>query len=93
MAHVQCKGYDRNDRKLEEKLVENLGIVGKIILMFILNIKVDVNWIRLVHNTAGCCEDGNEPSGFIKCRNFLTNGGTISPRRTLARCICDSPMA
>ena len=29
---------------------EDLGIDGRIILKFILNITLDVNWIRLVHN-------------------------------------------
>jgi hypothetical protein len=38
-------------RKLEEKLIEDLGVDGWIILKFILNNTVDVNWIRLVHNT------------------------------------------
>jgi hypothetical protein len=44
------------------------------------NIKLDlqgvgwggVDWIDLAA-VAGTCECGDEPSGFIKCGNFLTN--------------------
>ena len=49
------KGKSRNGhksfvREREEKRIEDLGIDGRIILKFILNITLDVNWIRLVHN-------------------------------------------
>jgi hypothetical protein len=43
------------------------------------NIKMDleeivcenVDWIHVVQDGAGCCEHGNEPSGSIKCGEFL----------------------
>jgi hypothetical protein len=34
----------------------------------------DVDWIHLAQgHVAGSCEHGNEPSGSIKCGNFLTS--------------------
>jgi len=33
----------------------------------------------------GFCEHGNEPLGFIKVGNFLTNWRTVSFRRTVLR--------
>jgi hypothetical protein len=34
---------------------------------------VDADWIRLAQDRdlSGSCESGNEPSGFIKCKEFL----------------------
>jgi hypothetical protein len=29
------------------------------------------DWIELAQDRAGTCECGNEPSGFIKCGEFL----------------------
>jgi hypothetical protein len=28
-------------------------------------------WFRMETGLAGCCERGNEPSGFIKCGRFI----------------------
>ena len=44
------------------------------------NIKMDLqgvrcggmDWIDLAHDRAGACKCGNEPSGSIKCREFLS---------------------
>jgi hypothetical protein len=55
--------------------LERLGVCGRIIL------KVDFKemggrvWIACISlrmkHVSGCCECGNEPSGSIKCREFL----------------------
>ena len=49
--------------------LEDLGIGGRVILKWILN-KYD--WrVWTAWNLAGCCEHGNEPSGYIQYK--LTN--------------------
>ena len=49
------------------------GIDGRIILKWIFERSDgDIDWIDLrIRIGAGSCEYGNEPSGSIKCREFL----------------------
>jgi hypothetical protein len=57
----------------ERDHLKDLGIDGRIILKWILN-KLDgkawtgLIWLKIV---AGACEHSNEPSGSIKCGEFL----------------------
>jgi hypothetical protein len=54
--------------------LEYLGIDGRIILKWILKMGLGVwselMWLR-IGTVAGCCGHGNEPSGSIKCVEFL----------------------
>jgi len=51
--------------------LEDKGIDGRIILKYIFkNCDGDMDWIDLTSDR-GCCKCGNEPSGSIKCGEFL----------------------
>jgi hypothetical protein len=53
----------------EEDQLEDLAVARRIILKFILN---RMGWPRLDSMAMmESCEHGNEPSGSIKCREFL----------------------
>jgi hypothetical protein len=56
-------------RLKERQHFGDLGIDGMIILQ----------WVgRRGLGSSGCCEHGDEPSGFINAGNFLTSCGTVS---------------
>ena len=72
-------GFQLGDLREREHL-EDLGIDGRIILKWILKWMWwggGVYWIDLAQdwNVAGACECGNEPSGSIKCGEFLEFDG------------------
>jgi hypothetical protein len=54
---------------------ENLGVDGKKIFQWILGKYVRKVWIGLIwlriRTNGGSCEQGNEPSGFMKGGEFL----------------------
>jgi hypothetical protein len=55
--------------------LQDPGVDGRIILKWIFE-KWDgsINWINLAQDrdrVTGCCEYGDEPSGSIKCGEFL----------------------
>jgi len=59
----------------ERGLLEDLSVDGKIILKWILEKEDERSRIgftsRRIGKVACCCERGNEPSGSIKCGEFL----------------------
>jgi hypothetical protein len=62
---------------MERGHLEDVGLDGRIILQWIFNEWDGEAWTVLVRfsirQVAGTCECGNEPSGSIKCGNFLTS--------------------
>jgi len=61
--------------RLEEWIhLEDRGVDGSIILKWVVKNWDGVDWIGLAQErgrVAGCCERGNEPSGSVKCGEFL----------------------
>jgi hypothetical protein len=53
--------------------LEELGTSGRIILKWLLNKYCTVVWAEFIWLEQGdkCCEDGDEPVGFIPCTEFL----------------------
>jgi len=55
--------------------LEDLGIVGRIILKWIFKMWDEETWTGLIDSgqgqVAGACECGNEPSGSTKCGEFV----------------------
>ena len=76
------KEFSITNHKREKDSLEDLVTDGKIILKWILNIR-DMNtwsglmWLR-IEKYGGCCEHGNEHSGFVKHRKFLDQLGNFT---------------
>jgi hypothetical protein len=56
--------------------LEDLGVDGKIILKLIFrkwdgDAWIGLLWLRIGTGDGGVCECGNEPSGSVKCGEFL----------------------
>jgi hypothetical protein len=59
----------------ERDHLEDLGVDGMITLKLVVKKWAGEAWTALIwfrlEQFAGCCECGNEPSGFVKCGEFL----------------------
>jgi hypothetical protein len=74
-GHVACigerRGVHRWGNLTEGDRLEDAGIDGRIILRWIFRKWGVGAWIGLVWLRIGTCDCGNEPSGSIKCGEFL----------------------
>ena len=69
-----CSAYGGEERwgdVMESEHLEDLGVGGRIVLKWIFRKWDGEAWTGFLWQVAGACECGNEPSGSIKCGEFL----------------------